>query len=326
MKKLIAIALMAVFVLSFAVPALAVDLVIDTEVEDIALTVTVPVSLTIGLNPLAQGTGATPPQVVQTPINIVNTSTDVSAFVGFYLDLEIADDVDYDEISNISGNFAITASSKKIGLGIIAAKSLGPVVFDDGNPDSIVEFDDTDLDLAFGFTLDQATGSAPATAFAFYGVMNAYAEWEEDDIIVTGVYVLKALSTQTTGLTEVTDTIGLLAASVDISGFKTASSGGDGTLANPYVARPGSSIAFSGITHGEAADVYVRLTGLPTPVPTTITFAQINPVFVYESGTGYTWNAATGVLHITQSWGSAGLKPNVVTVGDKSYTMNITVD
>jgi len=223
MKKLVAIFVVIVLALSLAAPALASntgEIIGDTTVENVVLEITVPTNLPLALDPLATK-GTT--QVVQTPINLINRTEEAKVLTAFYLDAELADGVTFVAAATLDATrFNIDKDAKNIHLGVMAAKAISSAGVPDFTDGVTVPFaGTTDISVQYGFIIDaqtpEVTGTNPEPAvpgrdaFTFFGLMEAYADWQADDVTVTGVYLLRAISTQTV-VTTVDDTVGLVTA------------------------------------------------------------------------------------------------------------------
>jgi hypothetical protein len=214
-KKMVSFLLAVVLVMAFALPAMAADaepIEGDSTVSLPTLNVAVPTSLNFALQPLA-GASVTTGQITTQDFTLTNTTTDVAVLAAFYLDLQLAGGAVLDTASSLTtggANVALTATAKKLALGIIASKTTAGT-YDKTEAGTINYFTGAvgSEAVSVGFKLDEDGGSAAETKFAFYGVLNAYAPWAASDVKVSGVYLLKALSTQTP-VTIVTDTVGLI--------------------------------------------------------------------------------------------------------------------
>jgi len=229
MKKFLSITVVIALALSLTIPALANTdggvLTGDTTVESVVLQVVVPTSLPLGLDPLAINDRDS--QVIEAPLNIINNTPGVKVLAAFYLEADLDDEVELVASSELDEKYLIGSTDKKIFLGIKAAKEFddGAPVFAGGAIRAFTENANNDIVLDFGFVLDAfipaVTEPVPADAipgadaFVFHGEMNAYAKWEKSDIEISGVYLLKALSVNTT-VAITTDTVGLVATSVTL--------------------------------------------------------------------------------------------------------------
>jgi hypothetical protein len=225
-KRIFAMLLTVSMIMSMASSAFAVEIG-DTEgagtLENVTLTVTVPTSLDFALDP-AQTT-AGPSQISNTDFSFSNTS-DFATLVAFYLDVELADDVTMMADSAMTDYAAFSASDKELSFGAIAAKtddgaaSNRAVVYDNANTASIVEAasDNLEFGMVLAGTKVSLTGVAGANtadlhaSFQFYSKMNAYADWQDDDVKLSGVYMLAAVNPATLKIsgTTVTATTGLV--------------------------------------------------------------------------------------------------------------------
>jgi|GEM_PF-3343632 len=192
-----------------------------STVDSPVLEVDVPTNLAFAFNPLAET------QVTESNFRITNGTEDAQVLVAFYLELELANGVKLatpGELIENDDNFKLTATAKELAFGIIAASAGTPggveddeVAYDNENADSIVWFEEEvatsgDVEgifLEFGFVLEAATAGDVDTWFSFYGELNAYAPWTDDDVKVSGVYLVTALSTKTE-VDTVDDTLGLV--------------------------------------------------------------------------------------------------------------------
>lgn len=347
MKKVIAVALSALIATSLATPVTAAEtaktgnVTGETSVENVVLNVEIPTVLKMALDPIVTyGTsnsalGVSSSQFVTKAFDIVNNTKGADVLAAYYLGISLPNGATLLGMSDVTASnkhLELGASSKVISVGVIASKAavLGAskTEFDDSKKDSIREFNPTTKDLNFGLKVPALGASGtPKASFSFYGAMNAYADWQDDDVIIDGVYVLQPLSSKTTVTTE-TNATALLGASSPLPA-KPTNVAPDGTAANPFVARPGATLGIShaSLVSGKANDFYIKFLG--APAVDTIQFTQFgDPTLIYEAGAGkgYTWDKTTQTVHVTQFWAVANVKPIVVSIGDKSYTLSITVN
>ena len=318
MKKILSIALVIVLTLSLTIPAIATQdkgkLTGDTTVATLVLQVTVPTNLPLALDPLAFNEDDT--QVVQTPFKLANNTPEADVLAAFYLDLELEDGVALVAQDALEDRFKLDSDEKNIYLGVIAAADIedGEVDFKDG---VIVPFvEDTEIDISFGFILDAqvpAVGPTPAVpgedAFAFYGEMEAYADWKAADVTVTGVYLLKAISTQT-NVETVDGTIGL----VDVA--ENALPSKPTFPADVVFTEPGTKAA---TVQRSAGSWTIQL---PDPFPDAVDYFGGNSP--WAEGTDWTYDEDTGIITTTRlpNGATATLR---VEVDTDTYTIELTI-
>jgi hypothetical protein len=213
-KNFLALVLAITLVLGLAVPAMAQSGNIGGTggVDSPTLSVIVPMNLNFALDPLAANEDGT--QVTQNNFLFINNTDDAKVLVALYLELILEDGIDLVDVGTLSDNFNIDAEDKELAFGIIAveAATLGEVsgatVVTEADYGVVIEwFEEVtaaspgDLEGLFaeiGFVMDAKDGDKENYAvFSFHGVLNAYAGWAVNDVKVTGVYLLRALSTQT---------------------------------------------------------------------------------------------------------------------------------
>jgi hypothetical protein len=212
-SKILSLALAVALVFALSVPAFALDggtIGGDATVNIPTLNVTVPTSLDFALSPIVAspvGTG----QVVAGNYVIKNSTADVAVLAAFYLDLDLDSSVTLAaNATAVTDNYLLAATGKTIAFGIIPALTVASdAITTYALPATVEYFDTTNKTASVGFKLDAAGGTAPVSGFSFYAAANAYADWNADDIAVSGVYLLKALSTSTT-VTEVVNTLKLI--------------------------------------------------------------------------------------------------------------------
>jgi len=205
----------------------------SNTVDDVVLNVVLPTSLNFALNPLELGTNTAGSQVTTTNYIIVNKTgapVDVSfaieavgkTGVVFAADtsnlakddtavtdkeiyfaalsaatvtpgtLDFATAVDYPAVAASNAaftyNFTPAAGADRLAL-------LVPDLTDDFKAAGGIKFA---LGAATGDPLDTlAASNAGVASFQFYGELNTYADWEADDIAITGRYTLTATRTTT---------------------------------------------------------------------------------------------------------------------------------
>jgi len=212
-KKIFSLVLALALVLSFSLSALADGgvLDIDVDVEQPTLNVTVPTDLALAFNPLAPAS-TSGGQAVAGDYYISNQTDGVNVLAAFYLDVTVGQGVTLKAVGDISDNYNLNKEDKDIALGILPALTVNnDTVASYAATTTVKYFDPTAKSVSVGFLLEasDASNAKLATGFSFYSKMNAYAGWAADDISVTGVYLLKALSTET-AVTQVNTTLGFI--------------------------------------------------------------------------------------------------------------------
>jgi hypothetical protein len=237
-KKIIAVIIAVVLMVSVTVPALANEAawrVIegDGTVNNPELRVIVPTSLDFAFDPFKIDGGES--QVADVSFELINKSF---AAVGaiFYLDAEFDSAkvtmiarADQDDALNFS-MADMTMRDKVLSMGVIGAKTITPgatafadlafandatVVYDSEEDGTLIEFD-VDKQADIGFVLAAATRTPDAlannaeglAAFQFFAEMNSYAPWQDGDVNVSGVLWLTALHPDTLVGDDAIETVG----------------------------------------------------------------------------------------------------------------------
>jgi hypothetical protein len=183
----------------------------SSTVRQPLVSVVVPTNLDFQLNPYKAG-GSTS-QVSDINFELINKS-DVPVIVEYWLNAIGAEDVSIETANTNIGN-TLDQTDKTAIFGVIATTALGgtPTAFGDTtfNAAQTVDYDATksgttviaDVDtgkLKTGFLLGSATGAPLDTlaagntglgAFKFYAELETYANWQDGDITVNGVYKLQ---------------------------------------------------------------------------------------------------------------------------------------
>jgi hypothetical protein len=183
-------------------------------VQQPIVSVVVPTDLDFQLNPYKIGTPAPTSQVSDISFELINKS-DVEIITEYWLNIVNAEDVSIEaDATNIEGT--LDQTDKTAVFGVIAATALGgtdtvfantefgsstTVTYNAAKAGTTVLSDVATGKLKTGFLLGRATGSsAPDTlagsnrglgAFKFYAKLETYADWQDGDITVNGVYKLQ---------------------------------------------------------------------------------------------------------------------------------------
>lgn len=199
----------------------------DSSVDDVTLKVIVPTSLDFALDPLELNV-TSGSQVATTSYIFVNkTAAPVKITVG--LTAEPAEDVTLVDDPDTLSPYDTEVTDKKIFFAALGATGIAEdaidFAFDDESEAPEISYsDDTSPKIPFksstkkaniAFALDKAadveTDGTPGddaaladdakgvAAFQFFSKLNTYAEWEDNDIDVSGAYKLIALSATTYG-------------------------------------------------------------------------------------------------------------------------------
>jgi len=199
------------------------DLVGEGTVEDYVFTITVPTNLDFALDPAQESLG--PSQISNVDFSFESTSN-FATLIAFYLKVVTADGVTLLDDSEMDGYALFSASEKELSFGAIVAKTDDgtDIVYDEDNDDSIIAAAKTDGKFEFGIVLagkgveldgtideDLLNTADMNASFQFYSRMNAYADWQDDDVSLSGVYMLAAVNPATLKLGVIeADTTGLV--------------------------------------------------------------------------------------------------------------------
>jgi len=181
----------------------------DSSVQSYIITVVVPTNIDFALDPSQVTFGDS--QIAAVDIEFENES-EFATLIAIYLDVVAGDDVTIVESNDIEDTYhELTATDKELSFGILAAAEYDDGedewVYDTENDKSIIEADDGELDFGFVVAGKKVTSDgtlAPdgdndddlSAAFQFYSIMNAYADWKDGDVSVSGVYLLAAVNSK----------------------------------------------------------------------------------------------------------------------------------
>lgn len=329
MKKFLASLLALSMTASLAAPAFASKsgaIVGDSTVEDVTFTVTVPSTLNFALDPGQTSLG--PSQISDTSFSMSNSS-EFATLAAFYIDVNTVDGVEIAQDSAMTGYADLTATAKKLSFGVIAAASDNGVAdnraitYNAANPDSIkqvvvtpdnastVDVDESRNGLDFGIILagtkvaidgEITDGTTVTTdnatdlhaSFQFFSKMNSYADWNDGDVTVSGVYLLAALNPKTLEVVGddpgpavpskiVTGTTGLVTAATTLPAAPTAST----PATPPPVGFGGTAIDGGGTA--TSSDVYPIVKASATDLK--IPFYAGEGVTISSVGVGSAWPA-----------------------------------
>ncbi len=190
----------------------------DGEVQEVIIRVTVPTDLDFAIDPFETGNTIGGGQITGESYKFVNKTADAPIKVGLSFQPDLSgedvatatDAVLVEDPSELSPDDE-TVTDKKLYLAVLGASTFevataSTTTFDAETDGTLVPFVASGTS-AFGaevaFALEAGDGTNPAdgnggvAAFTFYGVLNSYADWQDNDVVINCEYLLSPLRPKT---------------------------------------------------------------------------------------------------------------------------------